>query len=140
MLLFFFLFFFFFCLCFVVVVALGYINGKTDHHEQFYMPSRRNDVAACIVRKENWEEKEMHGKWMTFKHFDEIDATWKEIVTAMENNTLERCWVAKCSTLYYDPSSVGPGPTTSGVITVHTSKENIQLVGEQLISIVKHQV
>ena len=104
------------------------------------MPSRRNDVAACIVRKENWEEKEMHGKWMTFKHYDEIDATWKEVVTAMENNTLERCWVAKCSTLYYSPSNVGPGPTTTGVITVHTSKEYIQLVGEQFINIVKQDI
>ena len=45
---------------------------------------------------------------------------------------------AHCTTLYYNPSDGGPGPSTWGVIIVFTSESNAERAGVDLIQLVKH--
>lgn len=80
------------------------------------------------------------GKWMVFRHFDEIDKTWKEIRTAVLDNTLSGCVVASCSTMLYNPTACGPGPRTTGVICIFTDEHNVDDVGFRLIKIVKQDI
>ena len=74
-------------------------------------------------------ERDVLGKWLIFKHFDEIDATWAKIRTAMIEDKLQGCKEAKCSTMRYNPSSCGPGPDTTAVICVYTEEHNMDDVG-----------
>ena len=49
---------------------------------------------------------------------------------------LEGCTALKTSTKVYHPGSYGPGPCTTGVIDVFTTKEQVESVGRSLSSLV----
>jgi hypothetical protein len=80
------------------------------------------------------------GKWMVFKHYDEIDAAWEAIRTAMAKDELQGCEHAKCSTMRYHPSCEGPGPSTTAVICVYTKEHNMEAIGFKLIELVKQDI
>ena len=74
-----------------------------------------------------------------FDYYDKLDTTWKKIRTAMARGELYGC-SAKCTTMRYDPTKEGPGPSTSGVICVYTRERNVEGVGFKLIQIVKRDI
>ena len=80
------------------------------------------------------------GKWIVFKHFDEIDRYWEKIRTAIFNYDMKGCISAKCSTMIYHPTAHGPGPNTVGVICVYTSKYDIDAIGFRLIEIAQQDI
>ena len=80
------------------------------------------------------------GKWLVFKNFDEIDETWNKIQSAMRRGELPDCYHAKCSTLRYNPSLAGPGPTTTAVVCVYTEEQDIDPIGFKLVEIVQHDI
>lgn len=86
------------------------------------------------------ERPDILGKWMVFKDHDELDKTWEEIRTAIERRGLGGCLSARCSTRRYNPTNQGPGPCKSGVISVHTTADNMDAVGYELIHIVKQDI
>ena len=96
----------------------------------------------CVVIKKEFrrEYDKIYGKWLVFKDYDELNATWKSIVTAILEDRLEKCCTAKSSTLFYNPSCGGPGPSTSGVICVYTWDDDIDAVGYKLIQLVKQDI
>ena len=75
-----------------------------------------------------------------FKHFDFIDDAWERVYSAMDRNELGGCVHAKCSTVFYNPGSAGPGPNTQGVMCVYTEKANMDAVGFKLIEIVRQDI
>ena len=83
--------------------------------------------------------KKSFGKWMVFDHYDKIDRTWENIRSAMARNQLPGC-SAKCTTMRYDPTAEGPGPSTQALICVYTEEENADRVGFNLIKIVKRDI
>lgn len=104
----------------------------TEVHDEFWIHVRRR-------RDPNQHDKTL-GKWMVFKHYDEIDQTWKNIQTAILSDDMQGCVYAKCSTMMYSPSCSGPGPDTCGVICVYTSQNNMDDIGFRLIEIVKQDI
>jgi len=80
------------------------------------------------------------GKWLVFKHYDELDETWRLIRTAVLEQKLSSCVKAKCSTLKYNPSTGGPGPKTNGVICVYTGENDMDDIGFKLIEIIKQSI
>ena len=81
------------------------------------------------------------GKWVIFKHLDEIDDTWKAIRRALH---LEK-YVSriKCTTKKYNPTEFGPGPCTKASISVFLSSSEdriIQDIGHKLIQIVQQDI
>ena len=84
------------------------------------------------------------GKWIIFKHLDEIDDTWKAIRTALDEGHLER-YISriKCTTKKYNPTEFGPGPCTKASISVFLSSSEdriIQDIGHRLIQIVQQDI
>ncbi len=53
---------------------------------------------------------------------------------------MERCRFAKSSTFFYNPVCAGPGPSTKGVICVHTCKDDMDDIGYKLIQLVKQDI
>ena len=80
------------------------------------------------------------GKWLVFKHYDEIDDVWEKIRTAIARDELQGCVNAKCSTMRYNPTLEGPGPSTTSVICVYTKEHNMDDIGFKLIEIVKQDI
>lgn len=80
------------------------------------------------------------GKWLVFKHYDLIDETWEKIKAAMSTDSLGGCPQAKSSTLRYNPSGSGPGPTTNAVICVYTGESNMDDIGFKLIELVRQNI
>ena len=74
---------------------------------------------------------------MVFKHFDEVNDSWKKIV---EDDKLGGCSSAKCSTLYYQPSGFGPGPLTESIIRITSSRQSVDAVGLELIQLVRQDI
>ena len=85
------------------------------------------------------DKKATHGKWMFFKDYDELNETWKKIVFAIREGKLN-CQYAKSSTLIYRPSLYSPGPRTTGLINIYTSKDKMDAIGYDLISIVQQDI
>ena len=85
-------------------------------------------------------KKDTLGKWLVFKHYDEIDETWDKIRTAIVTDNLQGCVHAKCSTMKYNPSGEGPGPSIKGVICVYTERHNMDAIGFKLIKIVQQDI
>ena len=75
-----------------------------------------------------------------FKHYDEIDDTWKKIRTAIARDELQGCLTAKCSTMRYHPSCEGPGPSTTAVVCVYTEEHNMDDIGFKLIEIAQQDI
>ena len=83
---------------------------------------------------------DIFGKWLVFKDFDKMDESWEKIRTAIITDTLQGCVYARCSTMRYNPSNDGPGPTTKGVICVYTEEHNMDGIGFKLIEIVQQDI
>ena len=104
-------------------------------------PGGRNDVPWCFVNKGSRQKyEEIYGKWLVFRDIDKLSETWTDIVMALKEGKLGDCWRAKSSTLWYHPSKEGPGPSTTGVISVNTCKEDMEAIGYKLIKIVKQDI
>lgn len=73
------------------------------------------------------------------EHYDKIDKTWKKICSAIASNHLPGC-SADCTTMRYNPTKFGPGPSTSGVICVNTDEHNVDSIGFEIVKIVKHDI
>ena len=80
------------------------------------------------------------GKWMIFKHWDELDATWERVRTAVLRNELEGCSSASSCTMRYNPSITGPGPHLAGVICVYTQEHDMDAIGFKLIEMVEQDI
>ena len=100
----------------------------------------KDHFAVYYTTLDTFEQPATHGKWMVFKHFDEIDETWEKIRTAMAEGELEGCEWVKCSTAKYDPTKEGPGPSTCAVICVHTNELDIDAIGFSLVWIVNQDI
>ena len=103
------------------------------------------DMKPTNIQNKRWIELNHregmgYGKWLIFKHYDELDRTWEMIKTAILSDKLKGCKNAKCSTIYYDPTRVGPGPCTSGVISVYTERDNMEAIGFELIKLIQHDL
>ena len=79
------------------------------------------------------------GKWMIFKHWDKLDATWEKVRTAMMDE-LQGCSNAACTTMRYNPSLRGPGPDLAGMICVYTQEHDMDAIGFKLIEVVEHDI
>ena len=105
------------------------------------MPSEVYDAYWVHVRRQRDPGHKNVGKWMVFKHYDEIDQAWENIRTAiLDDDDLQGCVHAKSSTMMYNPSCSGPGPDTTGVICVYTRKHDMDDIGFRLIEIVKQDI
>ena len=74
------------------------------------------------------------------KDLDKLSETQKSIVEAMKEDRMERCYEAKCSTLYYNPVSAGPGPSTKASSVYILYKDDMDAVGFKLIQLVKQDI
>ena len=83
-------------------------------------------------------DQKTRGKWLVFKQFEELDATWHMIQEAVESGELHSTG-AKCSTAKPDPSS-HPMESNIGVICVYTSEETMDKVGFKLVHMVKQDI
>ena len=66
---------------------------------------------------------------MVFKHFDEIDEHRR---TAMVRDKLQGCKWAKCTTLRYNPTKQGPGPSMTAVVSIHTEEHDVEIVKQDI--------
>ena len=80
------------------------------------------------------------GKWMIFKHWDELDATWERVKMALLRDELQGYCNIACSTMRYNPSVSGPGPDLTGVICVYTQEHDMDAIGFKLIKMMKHDI
>jgi len=122
-----------------------FINGpnmKDGSEGKFYMPASRKDVAWCTLVLKDFrpEDASIYGNWLVRRDYDKLNITWRRIVEELKGNRLEKCFLAKCSTLFYNPLCVDPGPSTAGVICVYTYKDDMEAVGYKLIQIVKQDI
>ena len=83
-------------------------------------------------------DQKTFGKWLVFKQFEELDATWHMIREAVESGELGATG-AKCSTAKPDPSS-HPMDSSEGVIRVYTSEETMDEVGFKLVHMVEQDI
>ena len=105
-------------------------------------PSEVTETRRLVVISPKRQEGiRSYGKWMVFRPFTQLDETWHMIRKEIESGVLSASVVkAHCTTLYYDPSDGGPGPSTQGVIIVFTSESNAERAGVDLIKLVKHDI
>jgi len=92
------------------------------------------------IRYGSFDKRIVHGKWMVFKNFDQLNNAWQKIIHAKQEGELEGCIYLKTSTKVYRPGSYGPGPCTTGVIEVYTTVDEMIEVGEKLCLIVEHDI
>ena len=109
------------------------LRKPTEIYDSFW-------VSISIPTPGEVKELDFLGKWLIFKHYDEIDETWEKIRTALVTDNLQGCVHAICSTMRYDPTSQGPGPSTKGVMCVFTEEHNIDAIGFKLIEIVQQDI
>ena len=69
-----------------------------------------------------------------------IDETLEKMRTAIARGGLGGCRLAKCTTMRYNPTKEGPGPSTNAAVSVHTSKDNRSAIGYKLIRIVQRDI
>ena len=105
-------------------------------------PTEVTDYAmVCVCSPSKDRDKMILGKWMVFRGYTHLDETWRMIRNAIETDQLSECTTeAKSTTLFYNPSCGGPGPTTGGVICVYTTEENVDEAGHVLINMLKHDI
>ena len=106
--------------------------------DKMRLPTQVVDIPGITLR--NDEKYDDYGKWMVYKDLEDLDDAWKRIGEAILADKLPGCRDAKCSTLYYDPTRVGPGPCTTGAILVYTKKDDIDAVGFELIKLVQQDI
>ena len=114
---------------------------ENENTESYVKPTKAQDVHFIfftLLRAEH--SRPLFGKWMVFKHFDEIDETWEMIRTAVAEDKLQGSPVASVSSMRYNPSMSGPGPDTSGVICVYTQEHDMDAIGFKLIEMAKQDI
>ncbi len=113
---------------------------ETEKTVQHVKPSHVHDVYFVRMCTKESEDLDILGKWMVFKHLDEIDDTWEKVRTAIACDELQGCHSAACTTMRYHPTLSGPGPDTSGVVCVYTEEHNMDAVGFKLIELVQQDI
>ena len=113
---------------------------ETCETKNHLKPSEVQSVQWIYVKHGRDPDSQILGKWLVFKHYDEIDDTWEKIRTAILTDNLQGCTDAKCSTMRYNPSGGGPGPSTSAVICVYTCEHNMDDIGFKLIELVQQDI
>ena len=84
--------------------------------------------------------QEIRYSWYVFKDLDEINETWEKIQTTTVNDDLQGCVLVTCSTMKYNPTMPGSGPSTTGVICVYIEEHNMDTIGFKLIEIVQQDI
>lgn len=113
---------------------------ESQHTTRHHKPTQVRHKHWVYMSIESEQDPDILGKWLVFKHFDEIDETWEKIQTAMVEDRLQGCLHAKCSTMRYNPSCSGPGPDTTAVICVYTEEHNLDDIGFKLVEIVRQDI
>lgn len=83
--------------------------------------------------------KASFGRWLVGEPFYKVNSTWQRIRERMEAHIITATGL-KSSTGRYNPTSSGPGPVTTGAISVFTTEEDIDSVGFEVIKLVKHDI
>ena len=121
-----------------VIVSVSSSNYDPNHRST--EPGNNDQVQWLYTTSQNQLNESVHEEWLVFKHFDEVNDTWKKIVEAIRDDKLCGCSSAKCSTLYYQPSEFGPGPLTESIIRITSSRQSVDGVGLELIQLVKQDI
>ena len=127
----------------IIMILADNITFETLRTDHYCTPSEVQHVFKVhfdTSQKSGADLSHFYGKWMVFKHFNKIDATWVKIRTAIAEARLEGCVSAMCSTIRYNPSRHGPGPNTKGQIGVYTEIDNKDAIGFAMIEITKEDV
>lgn len=111
---------------------------ETPDTTEHCKPSQVEHKFGVIYTKETADTK-IFGKWLVFRSYDDIDETWEKICRAIAEDKLQSCVCAKCSTMKYNPTEEGPGPSTTTIISVYTEEHNIDDIGFKLVELVKHE-
>lgn len=113
---------------------------ETENTEDPVTPTQVKDVHFVQFRVRQRKQGVAYGKWMIFKHYDELDEAWERLRTAVLRDELQGCSTIACSTMLYNPSVGGPGPDTAGVICVYTQEHDIDAIGFKLIEMEQHDI
>lgn len=114
------------------MLCLGGLEYPTKVRDSLY-------IYLSATNSQTDVSSESYGRWLVGEPLYNLDETWQRIVEQMMSKTLSATGL-KCTTGRYNPSSAGPGPTKNGAISVYTTKENRDIVGDQLIQIVQHDI
>ena len=129
------------CSCVLYIFNTEHYSQYDEGIESLQKPTEIYDHFWVRVRVPTPDKKvDILGKWLVFKNFDEIDDTWERIRTSVVTNTLQGCVHAVCTTMKYNPTMEGPGPSTTGVICVYTEEHDIDAIGFKLIEIVQQDI
>ena len=132
-----------YCLCGLYIFNTEHYSQYDESVQSLQKPTEIYDpfwVSISIPTPDKVKELDFLGKWLVFRHYDEIDETWQKIRTAIVTDNLQGCVHALCSTMRYNPTQEGPGPSTTGVICVYTEEHNINAIGFKLIEIVQQDI
>ena len=113
---------------------------ETEETRDPLKPTQLHDVHYIYFKVRERKKGVAFGKWMIFKHWDELDATWERVKMALLRDELQDCSDAACSTMRYNPSVSGPGPDLAGVICVYTQEHDMDAIGFKLIEMMKHDI
>lgn len=114
---------------------------ETQYTETYSKPSQVDDVHFVGIRLYTANSRpNILGKWMVFKHYDEIDRAWEVVRTSIIADELQGSVEATCSTMRYNPTLAGPGPSTTAVICVFTEEHDMDDIGFKLIDIAKQDI
>ena len=64
----------------------------------------------------------------------------KRFELLLGTDNLQGCVLAACTTMKYDPTQEGPGPSTTCVICVYTEEHDMDTIGFKLIEIVQQDI
>ena len=130
--------------------SIDWDMSESDSEDDFPYPSTTNpsevkDFHALFAFPPGRKSKDMsmlsYGKWMIFRSYAAIDEMWHKVRTEVESGVLtESVLGASTTTMLYNPTMGGPGPSTSAVICVHTTEDNADSVGYILITIAQHNI
>ncbi len=126
----------YFCCCCCCLFLIAHIEVEVDPENPEVDPENPGDYEFICYG----EFGGSHGKWMIFKHFDELRSTWRNIKRAKDEGRFDGSVYLKTSTKVYRPGSYGPGPCTTGVIEVYTKVGNRDSVGREVCKIVEHDI
>ena len=105
-------------------------------------PTKIKDLLAIFFpswMSEDDMNRASFGRWLVGVHFYKVNDTWRDIRRALEARKITAVGL-KSSTGRYNPSSTGPGPVTTGVVSIYTTEENVDRVGFEVIEIVKQDI
>ena len=91
-------------------------SSNYDPNHRSSEPGNNDQVQWLYTTSQNQLIESVHGEWLVFKHFDEVNEIWRKIIEAIKDNILAGSSSAKYSTLYYQPSGFGPWPLTEFII------------------------